>query len=77
MLSYCLKCRKHTENKIPKIVKTKNPTRIMVTSNSAVTGSKKSRFIKEQEDSRLSGNMLRRNIPFLGYITIGDILLRY
>ena len=24
MLSYCLKCRKNTESKIPKVVRTKN-----------------------------------------------------
>ena len=42
MLSYCLKCRKN------KAVKTKNG-RIMLSSNCAVCGSKKSRFIKEQE----------------------------
>ena len=48
MLSYCLKCRKNTESKNPKIVKTKNG-RIMILSNCAVCNSKKARFIKEQE----------------------------
>ena len=52
MLSCCLKCKKKTENKSPRIKKTKNG-RIMLSSNCAVGGSKKSRFIKEQETSGL------------------------
>ena len=35
MLSYCLKCRKKSESKISKIVKTSNE-RIMVSSNCVV-----------------------------------------
>ena len=48
MLSYSLKCRKGTESKNPKVVKTKNG-RIMLSSKCAVCDSKKSKFIKEQE----------------------------
>ena len=40
MLSYCLKCRKKTESKNPKVVKTKNE-RIMLSSDFAVCHSKK------------------------------------
>ena len=40
MLSYCLKCRKKTESKNPKVVKTKNE-RIMFSSDFAVCHSKK------------------------------------
>ena len=40
MLSYCLKCRKNTENKNPKFVKTKNE-RTMLLSKCAVCDSKK------------------------------------
>ena len=50
MLSYCLKCRKNTESKIPKVAKTKNG-RIMLLSKFAVCDSKKSKFIKQQEGS--------------------------
>ena len=50
MLLYCLKCRKNTESKNPKVVKTKNG-RIMLLSTCAVCDSKKSKFIKEQEAS--------------------------
>ena len=46
--SYCLKCRKITESKSPKVVKTKNE-RIMLLSKCAVCDSKKSKFIQEQE----------------------------
>ena len=42
MLPCCLKCRKNTEIKNPKVVKTKNG-RIMLASNCAVSDSKKSR----------------------------------
>ena len=45
MLSRCLKCRKDTGSKNPKVVKTKIG-RIMLLSNCAVCDSKKSRSIK-------------------------------
>ena len=48
MLPYCLKCKKNTESKNPKVVRTKNG-RIMLLSNCLVGNSKKSEFIKEQE----------------------------
>ena len=48
MLSYCLKCRKNTESKNPKVVRTKNE-RIMLFSKCSVSDSKKSKLIKEQE----------------------------
>ena len=48
MLSYCLKCRKHTESKNVKDVRTKNG-RMMPSSDYGFCGSKKLRFIKEQE----------------------------
>ena len=46
MLSYCLKGRKNTESKNPKVVKTKNG-RIVLLSNCGVCGSKKTKPIKE------------------------------
>ena len=48
MLSYCLKCRKNTESKKPKVEKEKNG-KIMLSSNFAVGGVKKLIFIKKQE----------------------------
>ena len=52
MLLHCLKCRKNTESKNPKAVKTKNK-RVMILSKCTVCGSKKSKFIKEQKASGL------------------------
>ena len=47
MLSYCLRCRKNTESKNPKFVKTKNGT-LMILSKYAACNSKKLKFLKEQ-----------------------------
>ena len=46
MLTYCVKCRKDTENIDPKMVRTKNSRLI-----------KKSRFVKEQEAKGLLSNL--------------------
>ena len=48
----CLKCRKGTENINPKVSNTSNG-RIMILSKCAICGSKKSRFIKDQEGKGL------------------------
>ena len=47
MLSYCFKCRKNTESKNLKVIRTKNG-RIMFLSKCAVCDSKKSKFTNEQ-----------------------------
>ena len=52
MLTYCLVCKIDTENKGAKMIKTKN-SRVILSSKCAVCGNKKSRFIKEQEESRI------------------------
>ena len=46
--SYCLKCRKNTENMDPKVSASSNG-RVMILLKCAICGSKKSRFIKNQE----------------------------
>ena len=56
MLSYCLKLRKNTESKNPRAVKTKNG-RIMFLSKCEKWDSKTSKFIKEQEVSRLLSSL--------------------
>ena len=56
MPSYCLKCRKNTESKNLKVVKTKNG-RIMFLLKCEVCDSKKSNFIKQQEASRLLSSL--------------------
>ena len=48
MQTYCVKCRKNTENLNPKIFKTKNG-RLIMQLKCAECGIKKSRFVKEQE----------------------------
>ena len=48
----CLKCRKGTENINPKVSNTSNG-RIMILSKCAICGSKKSRFVKDQEGKGL------------------------
>ena len=56
MLSYCLKCRKNTESKNSKVVKTKNK-RTMLLSECAECDSKKSKFTKEQEAGGLLSSL--------------------
>ena len=56
MLLFCLKCRENTECKNPKVVKTKN-RRIRLLLKCEVCNSKKSKFIKEQEASRLLSSL--------------------
>ena len=48
MLSYCLKYRRTTESINPKVSKTING-KAMILSTCAICGSKKSKFIKEQQ----------------------------
>ena len=56
MNTYCVKCRKDTENIDPKIVRTKN-NRLVMQSKCSVCGIKKSRFVKEREAKCLSSNL--------------------
>ena len=72
MKSYCLKCRKDAENINPRVSKTSN-SRIMVLSKCAICGSKKSRFIKNQEAKGLLSNLGIRT-PLSKVPLIGDIL---
>ena len=55
MKSYCLKYRKDTENINPKVLSTSNG-KAMILSTYVICGSKKSRFIKNQEAKRLLNN---------------------
>ena len=69
MLSYCLKCRKNTQSKNPKVITINNGT-IMLLSKWEVCDSKKSKFIKEQEASWLLSSLGIKaslsEIPLLG-----------
>ena len=48
MVTYCVKCRKDTENIDPKMARTKN-NKLIMQSKCPVCGIKKSRIVKEQE----------------------------
>ena len=71
MLSYCLKCKKNTESINPKVLKTTNGKTIIL-SKCTLCGSKKSKFIKEQQAKGLLSNLglrtLLNKIPVLGDI---------
>ena len=56
MNTYSLKCKKDTANIDPKIVKTKN-NRVLMQSKCSVCGTKKSRFVKEQDAKGLLSNL--------------------
>ena len=56
MKTYCVKCRKNTQNFNSKIFKTKND-RLPMQSKCPVCRIKKSRFVKEQEAKGLSSKL--------------------
>ena len=71
MKSHCLKCRKDTENINPKVSSTSNG-KAMILSRCAICGSRKSRFIKNQEAKSLLSNLGIRTplskVPILGNV---------
>ena len=56
MKTYCVKCRKDTENIDQKMVRTKN-NRLIMQSKFPVWGIKNSRFVKEQEAKVFLSNL--------------------
>ena len=70
MKSYGLKSRKDTENINPRVSKTSNG-RTMVLSKNEICGSKKSRFIKNQE----AKGQFRSQAPLSKVPILDDILL--
>ena len=73
MLYYCLKCRKNTKSKNPKVVKTKKG-RIMFLSKCAVCNSKKLKFVKEQEAKGLLSKLTGIKVPILSDLLMVNIL---
>ena len=71
MESYCLKCKKYTENIDPQVSSTSNG-KIMILSKCALCNSKKSKFINKQEAegllSKLGIKTPLSKIPILGDI---------
>ena len=74
MESYCLKCKKPTENINPQVSSTSNG-KIMILSKCAIRGSKKSRFIKKQDAIGLLGKLSIKT-PFSKLPVLGDILFQ-
>ena len=72
MKSYCLKCKKDTKSINPRVSNTING-RTMILSKCAICGSKKSRFIKNQEAKGLLSN-LGIKTPLSKVPILGDIL---
>ena len=71
MKTYCVKCRKNTENLNSKIFKIKN-NRLIMQSKCGDCGIKKSRFVQEQEAKGLLSNFgikaLLSKIPLLNVL---------
>ena len=69
--TYCLKCRKDTENIDPKMCRTKN-NRLILQSKCSECEIKKSRFINEQEANGILSNLGIKaplsNIPLLNVL---------
>ena len=72
MKSYCFKCKKDTGNINPRVSNTSNG-RTMILSKCAICGSKKSRFIKNQEAKGLLSNLGVRT-PLSKVPILSDIL---
>ena len=71
MKTYCLVCKKNTDNINSKMVKTKNG-RLMLMSKCSICGNKKSRFVKEQQAEGILSSLGIRtplsNIPGLNIL---------
>ena len=74
MLSYCLRFRKNTESKNPKVAGTKNRI-IMLLSKCSVCNSKKLKFLKEQAARGLLINLRGVKLPVLSDLPILNTLL--
>ena len=72
--SYCLKCRKNTDSINPR-VSNNQKGKTMILSKSAISGGKKSRFIKRQEASKILSN-LGLKIPLSMVPLLGDRCFR-
>ena len=72
MFAYCLKCRKKTETKIPKVAGRKNE-RIMLLSKFAVCNGEKTQFIKEHKVGGLLSS-LEIKTPLSEIYLVGALL---
>ena len=72
MESYCLKCKKYTENINLQVSSTSNG-KVMILSKCAICNSKKSKFINKQEANWLLSK-LGIKTPFSKWPILGDVL---
>ena len=72
METYCLKCKKNTKNINPRISSSSNG-KATILSKCAICGSKKLRFLKNQEAKGLLSNLGIR-APLTKVPILGDIL---
>ena len=72
MESYCLKCRKYTENVNPQVSATSNG-KIIILSKCAICNSKKSKFFNQQKAKGLL-RKLGIKTPLSKIPRLGDIL---
>ena len=73
MESYCLKCKKYTQNINPQVSSTSNGKQLMILSKCAICGSKKSKFIKKQETKGILSS-LGIKAPLSKIPLLGDVL---
>ena len=66
-------CKRNTESINPKVFKTTIGSRMMILSTCDICGSKKSKFIKEQQAKGLLSNLGLRT-PLYKIPVLGDIL---
>ena len=72
MESYCLKCKRNTENIDPKISSTSNG-KAMILSKCAICGSKKSRFIKNQKAKWLLSKLgIKQSTNTMWYFVLNE-----
>ena len=74
METYCLKCRKYTENINLQVSSTSNG-KIMILSRCTICNTKKCRFIKKQEAKRLISKLGNTNTRW--YFIVNEIPLKY
>ena len=74
MESYCVRCKKYTKNINPMVSNSSNG-KTMILSKCAMCGSKKSRFIKNQEVKGLLSSLGLR-APLTKVPLLGDILFQ-
>ena len=74
MKSYCVRCKKYTKNINPRVSNSSNG-KTMILSKCAMCGSKKSRFIKNQEVKGLLSSLGLRT-PLTKVPLLGDILFQ-